>query len=94
MNVSIYCKETQRERKVNEDLKAQMADLVKSQEEQARGGKGYPALLALFRDEGSVRAWRRADRVLRDRRLHAELPGPSRQLYRGQPAGDAGAHRS
>ena len=30
----------------------------------------------------------------RDRRLHAELPRPPRQLHRGRSAGDAGAYRS
>jgi ubiquinol-cytochrome c reductase cytochrome b subunit len=32
--------------------------------------------------------------LLRDRGLHAELPRPPRQLHRGQPAGDARAHRA
>ena len=30
----------------------------------------------------------------RHRGLHAELPGPPRQLYRGEPAGDACAYRA
>jgi hypothetical protein len=59
------------------------------------GGRGrHPAVLALLRDQGPLRAGRDPGGLLRDRGLHAELPRPPRQLHRGQPAGDAGAHRA
>ena len=61
---------------------------------EGRGREGHPALLALLRDEGPVRAGRDPDDLLRDRRLHAELLRPARQLHRGEPAQDPGARSS
>jgi ubiquinol-cytochrome c reductase cytochrome b subunit len=52
-------------------------------EEGSRGR--HPAVLALFRDQGPLRACRDPRGLLRDRGLHAELPRPPRQLHRGQP---------
>ncbi len=43
--------------------------------QQGGGRKGHPALLALLRHQGPVRAGRHPGRVLRDRGLHAQLPG-------------------
>ena len=56
--------------------------------------KGHPAVLALLRDQGPVRAGRDPDRLRGHRRLHAELPGPPGQLHRGQRPGDADAYRA
>ena len=61
---------------------------------EGRGGEGHAAVLALLRDQGPVRAPVRADDLRGDRRLHAELPRAPRQLHRGGPAGDPGAHRA
>jgi hypothetical protein len=62
--------------------------------QQGRGRARHPAVLALLRDQGPLRPGRDPGGVLRRGRLHAELPGPPRQLYRGEPAGDAGAYRA
>ena len=61
---------------------------------EGRGREGHAAVLALLRDQGPVRAGLRAGDLRGDRRLHAELPRPPRQLHRGRPAEDAGAHRA
>ena len=61
----------------------------------AQGGRcRHAAVLALLRDQGPVRARLHPDHLRRDRRLHAELPRPPRQLHRGGRAQDAGAHRA
>ena len=59
-----------------------------------QGAGGHRAVPSLLHGEGRLRAGRLFDRVRCDHVLHPELSRPSGQLHPGEPAFDAGAHRT